>query len=290
MLLPRANAAEARVVDGLKILPVDSLLEAVDALNQPLDSAVATLADKPRAIGAPPKSFVAAGASDGVSLDFSEVIGQGLAKRALEVAAAGAHNVLLVGAPGGGKTMMARRLAGILPPLAFDEALECTCIHSVAGTLPAAIGANSRGQGIICPKACGPEAAWAGEDIDILAPQTIIQILNHLKGTQVLSRPRPGIAEDQVSLPDFKDIKGQEAAKRALEVAAAGGHHLLMVGPPGAGKSMLAQRLPSILPPMDAREMLEVSMVASLAGELAGGKLSRRRPFRRRYLPSCCLH
>ena len=153
-------------------------------------------------------------------------------------------------------------------------------ISSVAGTLPAAIGANSRGQGIICPKACGPEAAWAGEDIDILAPQTIIQILNHLKGTQVLSRPRPGIAEDQAPLADFRDIKGQEAAKRALEVAAAGGHHLLMVGPPGAGKSMLAQRLPSILPPMDAREMLEVSMVASLAGELAGGKLSRRRPFR----------
>src|SRR5436190_4126560 len=153
-------------------------------------------------------------------------------------------------------------------------------ISSVAGTLPAAIGANSRGQGIICPRACGPEAAWAGEDIDILAPQTIIQILNHVKGTQILSRPKPGIAEDQVQLSDLKDIKGQEAAKRALEVAAAGGHHLLMVGPPGAGKSMLAQRLPAILPPMDAREMLEVSMIASLAGELPGGKLSRRRPFR----------
>jgi magnesium chelatase family protein len=82
------------------------------------------------------------------------------------------------------------------------------------------------------------------------------------------------------TLPDLRDIKGQEAAKRALEVAAAGGHHLLMVGPPGAGKSMLAQRLPSILPPMDAREMLDVSMIASLAGELAGGKLSQRRPFR----------
>jgi magnesium chelatase family protein len=150
----------------------------------------------------------------------------------------------------------------------------------VAGALPAAIAANSRGQGIICPKSCGAEAAWAGEDVDILAPQTIIQILNHVKGTQVLSRPKPGIAEEPGTLPDLKDIKGQEAAKRALEVAAAGGHHLLMVGPPGAGKSMLAQRLPSILPPMDAREMLEVSMIASLAGELPGGKLSRRRPFR----------
>jgi magnesium chelatase family protein len=153
-------------------------------------------------------------------------------------------------------------------------------VSGVTGTLPAAIAANGRGQGIICPRACGSEAAWAGEDIDILAPQTIIQILNHIKGTQILSRPKPGIAEDQVPLPDLKDIKGQEAAKRALEVAAAGSHHLLLVGPPGAGKSMLAQRLPSILPTLDPREMLEVSMIASLAGELPGGRLSRRRPFR----------
>jgi magnesium chelatase family protein len=96
----------------------------------------------------------------------------------------------------------------------------------------------------------------------------------------VLSRPRPALAEDTAALPDLRDIKGQEAAKRALEVAAAGGHHLLMVGPPGAGKSMLAQRLPSILPPLEPREMLDISMIASLAGELAGGRLSRRRPFR----------
>ena len=110
---------------------------------------------------------------------------------------------------------------------AIGLALPDGSISSVAGALPAAIAANGRGQGIICPKACGAEAAWAGEDVDILAPQTIIQILNHVKGTQILSRPKPGIAEDQVSLSDLKDIKGQEAAKRALEVAAAGGHHLL---------------------------------------------------------------
>src|SRR5918992_2226559 len=140
-------------------------------------------------------------------------------------------------------------------------------LGAVTGALPAAIAANAKGLGLICPKACGPEAAWAGDEVDILAPQTIIQILNHVKGTQVLSRPKPGLAEDQATLPDLKDIKGQEAAKRALEVAAAGGHHLLMVGPPGAGKSMLAQRLPSILPPMDPAEMLEASMIASLAGE-----------------------
>ena len=153
-------------------------------------------------------------------------------------------------------------------------------LGAVTGALPAAIAANSRGLGLICPKPCGPEAAWAGDELDLLAPQTIIQILNHVKGAQILSRPKPGMAEDGTKLPDLKDIKGQEAAKRALEVAAAGGHHLLMVGPPGAGKSMLAQRLPSILPPMDAREMLEASMIASLAGELADGKVTRKRPFR----------
>jgi magnesium chelatase family protein len=153
-------------------------------------------------------------------------------------------------------------------------------IMAVAGALPAAIAANARGHGLICPKDSGPEAAWADDDMDVLAPQNIVQIVNHVKGTQVLSRPKRGLAEETAVLPDLRDIKGQEAAKRALEVAAAGGHHLLMVGPPGAGKSMLAQRLPSILPPMDSREMLDVSMIASLAGELAGGKLSRRRPFR----------
>jgi magnesium chelatase family protein len=153
-------------------------------------------------------------------------------------------------------------------------------LTAVAGALPAAIAANARGLGLICPKACGPEAAWAGEEVDILSPQTIVQIVNHVNGKQVLSRPKPGLAEEAAALPDLRDVKGQEAAKRALDVAAAGGHHLLMVGPPGAGKSMLAQRLPSILPPMDAREMLDVSMIASLAGEIEGGKLTRRRPFR----------
>jgi magnesium chelatase family protein len=81
-------------------------------------------------------------------------------------------------------------------------------------------------------------------------------------------------------MPDLKDIKGQETAKRALEVAAAGGHHLLLIGPPGAGKSMLARRLPSILPPLEPSEMLEVSMIRSLAGDLAGGRIGRARPFR----------
>jgi magnesium chelatase family protein len=175
---------------------------------------------------------------------------------------------------------------GIIPPdflmryIVMGELALDGAILGVSGVLPAAIAANGRDLGLICPKVSGPEAAWAGADVDVLAPENLIQIINHVKGTQVLSRPKPGVAQDAENLPDLRDIKGQEAGKRALEVAAAGGHHFLMVGPPGAGKSMLAQRLPSILPPMDPREMLDVSMVASLAGELAGGQLSRRRPFR----------
>lgn len=153
-------------------------------------------------------------------------------------------------------------------------------ITAVTGALPAAMGANARGLGLICPHACGPEAAWAGERVDILAPENLVQLVNHFKGSQVLSRPRAVKAEADASLPDLADIKGQESAKRALEIAAAGAHNLLMVGPPGAGKSMLAQRLPSILPPMGAEEMLEVSMIASVAGELKGGRISPARPFR----------
>ncbi len=153
-------------------------------------------------------------------------------------------------------------------------------IAPVAGALPAAIGANAQGKGVICPKACGPEAAWADEEMEILAPSSLIAVANHFRGTQVLSRPQAGVRQVAGSLPDLADIKGQESAKRALEIAAAGGHNLLMCGPPGSGKSMLAQRLPSILPALSPRELLEVSMVASVAGELADGKLSDKRPFR----------
>jgi magnesium chelatase family protein len=153
-------------------------------------------------------------------------------------------------------------------------------ITSVAGVLPAAIGANARGEGLICPAACGPEAAWASPEIEIVAARSLIQLANHFKGTQVLARPQPKVREHAGSQLDLADIKGQEAAKRALEVAAAGGHNLLMVGPPGAGKSMLAARLPSILPPLSPAELLEVSMIASVAGEIEDGALTNARPFR----------
>jgi magnesium chelatase family protein len=160
-----------------------------------------------------------------------------------------------------------------------ELALDGT-ISPVAGVLPAAIAANAMARGLICPAACGPEAAWASRDMPILAPRSLIAIANHFRGTQVLSRPEPGIADPPGTFPDLADIKGQETAKRALEVAAAGGHHMLMVGPPGAGKSMLAARLPSILPPLSPAELLEVSMIASIAGTLDNGRLTARRPFR----------
>ncbi len=160
-----------------------------------------------------------------------------------------------------------------------ELALDGT-ITAIAGALPAAVAANARGQGLICPYECGPEAAWASDEMDILAPRSLIQLANHFKGTQVLSRPVAAVRRVQTGLPDLRDIKGQESAKRALEIAAAGGHNLLMSGPPGSGKSMLAARLPSLLPPLSARELLEVSMVHSVAGALAGGELTDRRPFR----------
>ena len=153
-------------------------------------------------------------------------------------------------------------------------------VTRITGTLPAAIAANEAGLGLICPADCGPEAVWAGEEMDILSPHNLIALINHFKGTQILSRPQASVELDQPLLPDLKDVKGQETARRALEIAAAGGHNLLMNGPPGAGKSMLASRLPSILPPLDTHEMLETSMIASMAGELAEGRLSRKRPYR----------
>ncbi|HVZ14248.1 MAG TPA: YifB family Mg chelatase-like AAA ATPase [Bauldia sp.] len=160
-----------------------------------------------------------------------------------------------------------------------ELALDGT-IAAVAGVLPAAIAANAMSRGIIVPAACGPEAAWAGGNMAILAPRSLIAVANHFRGTQVLSRPEPGVADSDASYGDLADIRGQESAKRALEVAAAGGHHLLMAGPPGAGKSMLASRLPALLPPLEPVELLEVSMIASVAGAISNGRLTRQRPFR----------
>jgi magnesium chelatase family protein len=165
----------------------------------------------------------------------------------------------------------------VLGELALDGALS-----AVAGVLPAAIGAGAVGNGLICPATCGREAAWAG-DVEVLAADNLLSLINHFKGVQILSAPEPALVTEDANTPkflDLRDIKGQETAKRALEIAAAGNHNLLMLGPPGAGKSMLAQRLPGILPPLSPREALEVSMIHSVAGLLNDGEINRRRPFR----------
>jgi magnesium chelatase family protein len=149
----------------------------------------------------------------------------------------------------------------------------------VAGVLPAALHASSEDKGLICPQASGGEAAWSGLQ-DILAPSSLLALINHFKGTQLLSQPACDTQPSMARYTDMREIRGQHVARRALEVAAAGGHNLLMIGPPGAGKSMLASCLPGILPPLDASEILEASMVASIAGKLDGGRLSQNRPFR----------
>ncbi|HSI18783.1 MAG TPA: YifB family Mg chelatase-like AAA ATPase [Sphingomonas sp.] len=147
------------------------------------------------------------------------------------------------------------------------------------GVLLAALHASEIGKGLVCPAAQGAEAAWAGS-IQIVAAPDILSLLNHFKGHGLLGAPSPGEADEVVIGPDLNQVKGQETAKRALEIAAAGGHNLVMVGPPGAGKSLMAACLPGILPPLDPSEALEVSMVASVAGTMTNGRLTRTRPFR----------
>ena len=150
---------------------------------------------------------------------------------------------------------------------------------AVEGILPAAINASASGRGLICPKENGPEAVWAGNSLDILAVPSLLSLINHFKGFQKL--PAPTLTVTPVSKgPSVHLIKGQETAKRVLEIVASGGHNLLMSGPPGAGKSLLASRLPDLLPPLTPEQSLEVSMIHSLVGLLEGGSLIRRCPFR----------
>ena len=152
------------------------------------------------------------------------------------------------------------------------------------GVLLAALHASETDKGLICPAAQGSEARWAFSGrsgcVPVIAAPNLISLLNHLKGTQVLPPPEPGEVQPPGRGPDLKQVKGQETARRALEIAAAGAHNLLMCGPPGAGKSLLASCLPGILPELTPAEALEVSMVASVAGTLENGRISRARPYR----------
>lgn len=152
-------------------------------------------------------------------------------------------------------------------------------IAASPGVLLAALHASGRGCGLICPAVQGPEAAWAG-DVEVVAAPDLLALLNHLNRTGHILPPEPAEAAAPIRAADLAQVKGQEVARRALEIAAAGGHNLLMVGPPGAGKSLLAACLPGILPDLTPAEALEVSMVASVAGALDGGRLIRSRPFR----------
>ena len=147
------------------------------------------------------------------------------------------------------------------------------------GVLIAALHANEADCGLICPADQGPEAKWAS-GVPVLAPSNLSDLLAHLKGSKLLEDPPRGDVVAPDGATDLKQVKGQETAKRALEIAAAGGHNLLMVGPPGSGKSLLASCLSGILPELAPTEALEVSMVKSVAGTLEAGQISRSRPFR----------
>jgi magnesium chelatase family protein len=147
------------------------------------------------------------------------------------------------------------------------------------GVLLAALHAGERDLGLVCPAIQGAEAAWAGT-VEVLAAPDLLTLLNHFKGAALLPPPSAGDIEERRFGPDLVHVKGQETAKRAIEIAAAGGHNLIMSGPPGSGKSLMAACVPGILPDLTAAEALEVSMVASVAGELQHGRLRRSRPFR----------
>jgi magnesium chelatase family protein len=142
--------------------------------------------------------------------------------------------------------------------LALGELALDGAIRAVSGVLPAALAAAGHGLGLICPGPSGGEAAWLGNDIEVLASSSLLGLINHFNGTQVLTPPTPQLHNQEADYPELAEIKGQETAKRALEIAAAGGHNLLLIGPPGSGKSMLAARLPGLLPPLDPVEILGI--------------------------------
>ncbi len=149
----------------------------------------------------------------------------------------------------------------------------------VAGALPAAMAAAEEDRRLLCPYACGAEAAWV-DAVEVIAPRTLGDAIRHFTGAHVLAPATPGEVTADPMARDLRDVKGQERAKRALEIAAAGRHHIFFVGPPGSGKSMLAARIPGILPPLSATEALQTSMIHSLSGLLTEGGISRTRPFR----------
>ncbi|PZX18398.1 magnesium chelatase family protein [Palleronia aestuarii] len=173
---------------------------------------------------------------------------------------------------------------GAVPPDAVERTLALGelsldgSLVPVIGALPAAMTAAAEDRLLLCPAGCGAEAAWV-DAATVIAPRTLAAAIQHFLGRSPLPPAEAGTVRSGTGLRDLREVKGQERAKRALEIAAAGRHHLMLVGTPGSGKSMLAQRLPGLLPPLTAREALETSMIHSLAGLLDEGGISRDRPF-----------
>src|SRR3954469_9552068 len=278
MIVPREtleNGMQARVrtvaFQGVDVVPVD--VQVMIAPGQ-LAFAMVGLADK--AVGESRERVRAALRALGLALPPQRI---SVNLSPADLAKEGSHYDLpialgLLAAMG---VIQKESLAGVvaLGELALDGSLS-----RVPGALPAAVFAASQDRGVICPAACGGEAAWAGDPANIVAAPSLLALINHLRGQQILPSPQQVVAPETGSYPDLADIKGQETAKRVLEIAAAGGHNLLMIGPPGSGKSMLAARLPGLLPALQPDEALEATMVRSLAGETGDGTLSRRRSFR----------
>ncbi len=268
LLCPHACGPEAAWVGAAKVLGARTLDEVIRHYT---GQSLLTPAEAGEVTGGP------------TGRDLRDVKGQERAKRALEIAAAGRHHALLVGSPGSGKSMLAA--LEILPKdavaatVALGElSLDGTLIP-VIGALPAALAAAEAECVLLCPHACGPEAAWVGA-AKVLGARTLDEVIRHYTGQSLLTPAEAGEVTGGPTGRDLRDVKGQERAKRALEIAAAGRHHALLVGSPGSGKSMLAARLPGILPPLTAVEALETSMIHSLAGLLGEGGISRVRPFR----------
>jgi magnesium chelatase family protein len=273
--------AKVRTVafNGIDVVPVD-----VQVLIAPGHLAIAIVGLADKAVGESRERIRAALRAMGLSLPPDRI---SVNLSPADLAKEGSHYDLpialgLLAAMG----VIAREsLAGYVAmgELALDGTLT-----RVPGVLPAAVAALAAGRGLICPASCGSEAALSGlgangsedERPGIVAAPSLLALINHLRGQQILPAPKAELAEDRTDYPDLAEIKGQETAKRVLEVAAAGGHNLLMVGPPGSGKSMLAARLPGLLPPLEPEEALEATMVRSLAGDTGDGRLSRRRVFR----------